>query len=470
MQKDRFRNGDVAEGVVSDFGMSGEGIVKFGAYPVFVPFAVVGETVRIRIVHAKKDYAFGELIEVLISSKDRIKPRCRYFGRCGGCDLQHLSAPMQEEIKRLHLQRTLQKAGIDVTVPEVFKGAEWAYRNKLALPFGSLGKHGKVVLGFYEKKSHWVVPAKSCPLHGEWADKLIAAVSAWANENGLRAYDEKTGKGLLRHLVARNISTLAVVLVINGDTVPHLSNLVRKLDEHFRDYTVYVSPNKEKTNVIMGSGVKLVHGKESAQNLGAFSAVISPVSFLQINNEVRDKIYGDVCAALDGFEGDIVELYSGVGLLTAEIALRLPSASVTSVEIVPEAVLDAANLMKKLSLDNRVTAVCDDALCFMQRLCADESPRAVVLDPPRKGCDASVLEGIVSAGFRKVVYVSCNPATLARDLRFLLDRGYVLQSVRGYDMFPQTMHVETLVLLSKKKPDSHIVVDASLAREKVRFH
>lgn len=147
MQKDRFRNGDVAEGVVSDFGMSGEGIVKFGAYPVFVPFAVVGETVRIRIVHAKKDYAFGELIEVLISSKDRIKPRCRYFGRCGGCDLQHLSAPMQEEIKRLHLQRTLQKAGIDVTVPEVFKGAEWAYRNKLALPFGSLGKHGKVVLG-----------------------------------------------------------------------------------------------------------------------------------------------------------------------------------------------------------------------------------------------------------------------------------------------------------------------------------
>ena len=154
----KFKVGDEFEGVVSDFGMSGEGIVKDGAYPVFVPFAAVGERVRVRIVHAKKDFAFGELIEVLEPSNDRIKPRCRYFGRCGGCDLQHLAWARQEEVKRLNLQRTLHKtAGIDVEVPEVVSGAQWAYRNKLALPFGTMGRRGKVVVGFYEKKSHRVV-------------------------------------------------------------------------------------------------------------------------------------------------------------------------------------------------------------------------------------------------------------------------------------------------------------------------
>ena len=217
----RFRTGDEFEGVVTDFGMSGEGIVKDGAYPVFVPFAIVGEKVRVRIVHAKKDYAFGELIEVLTPSNERVKPRCRHFGRCGGCDLQHLSHDMQEEVKRASVERTMKKAGIDVSVPACVSGAAWAYRNKLALPFGKMGRHGKIVLGFFEKKSHRVVPLKDCPLHGEWAAKVVAAVTGWANECGLSVYDEGTGKGLLRHVVARYITTLSVVIVLNGDDIPH---------------------------------------------------------------------------------------------------------------------------------------------------------------------------------------------------------------------------------------------------------
>ena len=154
----RFRTGDEFEGVVCDFGMSGEGIVKDGAYPIFVPFAIVGERVRLRVVHAKKDYAFGELIEVLTPSNERVKPCCRHFGRCGGCDLQHLSHAMQEEVKKASVERTMKKAGVDVVVPEVIAGNPWAYRNKLALPFGRMGRHGKIVLGFFEKKSHRVVP------------------------------------------------------------------------------------------------------------------------------------------------------------------------------------------------------------------------------------------------------------------------------------------------------------------------
>ncbi len=450
MTKERLRIGDEIEGTVSDFGMSGEGIVKLGAYPVFVPFAIVGEQVKIKITYAKKDYAFGELIEVLSPSKDRIKPRCRYFGRCGGCDLQHLDAPMQEKVKRLNLVRTLMKnAGLDIVVPEVVSGARWAYRNKLSLPFGSLGKHGKTVLGFYEKKSHWVVPMKSCPLHGDWADKLIAAVSAWANENGIKAYDEKTGKGQLRHLVARYVTTLSVTVVVNGDNLPHADNLVKKLNAVFDGYALYVCPNKTRTNVIMGDSVKLIHGKETPQELGAFSAVVSPLSFLQVNDEIRDRLYFDVCKALDGFEGDIVELYSGVGLLTAEIASRLPDAEITAVEIVPSAVDDARSLIKKLGLDGRVTEICADAVEYMSSLEKSEKCRAVVVDPPRKGCDVPVLEGIVKADFGKIVYVSCNPATLARDLKFLLANGYTLTSIQPYDMFPQTMHVETLVVLEK---------------------
>ena len=385
----RFRTGDEFEGVVCDFGMSGEGIVKDGAYPIFVPFAIVGERVRLRVVHAKKDYAFGELIEVLTPSNERVKPRCRHFGRCGGCDLQHLSHAMQEEVKRVSVERTMKKAGVDVAVPEVIAGNPWAYRNKLALPFGRMGRHGKIVLGFFEKKSHRVVPLKECPLHGAWASDVVAAA-------------------------------------------------------------LYVSPNKAKTNVIMGESVRLVKGREVPQRLGAFSAVVSPASFLQVNDEMRERLYAAACAALDGFDGDIVELYSGVGLLTAELALRLPQAKIAAVEIVPEAVKDAEKLMSSLGLSERVTEVCCDAADYMRSLAGSAAPRALLVDPPRKGCDEAVLSAAAEAEFQCIVYISCNPATLARDLKFLTDRGYALTLLQPFDLFPETMHVETLAVLERQ--------------------
>ena len=445
----KFSVGDEYEGVVSDFGMNGEGIVKDGAYPVFVPRAIKGERVRLRIVHAKKDYAFGELIEVLSPSNDRVKPVCRHFGKCGGCDLQHLAHPVQEEVKRLNLERTLKKAlGEEVKVPEVICGSRWAYRNKLALPFGRSG--GKVVLGFYEKRSHKVVPLKECPLHGEWAREVVATVTDWANAFGLSVYDERTGKGLLRHIVARYVTSLSLTVVVNSDKLPHSSELAERLSARFPEFALYLSSNTADTNVIMGDTVRLVGGCETPQRLGAFSAVVSPASFLQVNDEMRESLYAAACAALDGFDGDIVELYSGVGLLTAELALRLPQAKIAAVEIVPEAVKDAEKLMSSLGLSERVTEVCCDAADYMRSLAGSAAPRALLVDPPRKGCDEAVLSAAAEAEFQRIVYISCNPATLARDLRFLLSRGYTITSLRPYDMFPQTMHVETLVLLSKK--------------------
>lgn len=467
--------GDVIEGEVVDFASEGEGIVKIDSYIVFVPFAIKGEVVRARVCHAKKDYAFANLIEVLSPSNDRIKPKCTYFGRCGGCDLQHVSRDVQLEIKHRNVAVALHKiGGLDVEVDDVVRLNDWEYRNKIALPFGYRSKSARVVLGFYEKRSHSVVPMKWCPLHGEWASTLIADVTEWANNNKISVYDEISRKGLLRHLVARKLDTLIVTLVINGERVPRLAELCQKLEEDFENVCVYISVNTQNTNAIFGKEAKLVYGKERKQNLGAYDAVVSPMSFLQVNNDVRDAIYDDVCNVLKNFDGDIIELYSGVGLLTAQIASRLKEAEITAVEIVPDATQNANALIRSLSLEKRVTNVCADALDYMASLSDDKcdehcdlpqeitsSPyylgeekektprRALVLDPPRKGCDVKVLEGAKSAKFDKIVYVSCNPQTLARDLK-VLSSDYEVVRVTPYDMFPQTSNCEVLCHLERK--------------------
>lgn len=446
----RLLVGDIIEGEVIDLGVTGEGVVKYDTLPIFVPFALPHEKVRVRINFVKKDYAFGDLIEVLIPSNERVKPRCCYFGKCGGCDLQHMSKSVQLEIKRTSVERSLRRnGGFDYDVPSVVSLNDWGYRNKLSLPFGVNGL-GDVVVGFYEKRTHKVVSMKHCALHGDWASELIEVVTKWANECGHSVYNENTGKGLLRHLVARKLDSLQVTLVVNDDKVGGIDELGKALEEKFGDVTVFISPNKKNTNVILGDGARLVYGKEKEQNLGMFKAVVSPMSFLQVNAKVRDEIYNAVADNLKGFDGDIVELYSGVGLLTAEIASRLPRTKITSVEIVKEAVQDARKLMAKLGFDHRVKAICDDATKFMAKLNGKAQNSAIILDPPRKGCSQEVLEGILKGEFAKIIYISCNPATLGRDLKTLTEK-YQITSLQPYDMFPQTSHVESLVCLSRKE-------------------
>lgn len=465
--------GDIIEGEVVDFASGGEGVLKVGAYPIFVPFAIVGEIVRARITYAKKDCAFGDLIEVLSLSNDRIKPRCPYYGRCGGCSLQHMSYDRQLDVKRQNVVRALKKnAGLDCDVNEIVSTGEWEYRNKLSMPFGYRKKSNRVVLGFYEKRSHAVVPMKWCPLHGEWCANVIEDVCEWANENGISVYDESTGKGVLRHVVARMIDTLSLTLVVNARAVDKINLLAKKLDRHFENYAIYISPNMKNSNVILGDEVSLVYGCEKKQSLGKFSAVVSPKSFLQVNNDMRDRIYDDVCKALSDFDDDIVELYSGVGLLTAQIALRLENAHIVSVEIVKNATENARALMKSLKIEDRVECICQDASEFVKSLKSEQqidlpkevissplylgdsnvknSKRALILDPPRRGCDQVVLQSACDANFERIAYISCNPQTLARDLKILCS-NYDVLSVTPYDMFPQTDNVETLVVLTCKQ-------------------
>lgn len=468
--------GQTIQGRVVDFASGGEGVLKIGAYPVFVPFAIVGEEVAVRIVYAQKDFAFAEVAEVISRSENRVKPRCPYFGKCGGCSLQHMSYETQLEIKRADVINSLRKfGGIECEVDDTISVNEWEYRNKLALPFGYRNKSKRVVLGFYEKKSHTVVPMKWCPLHGEWCADLIEDVCEWANSNNISVYEENTSRGILRHLVARMLDTLTLTLTVNSHSVPFLDSLVKKLDRHFQNYTIFVSPNCKNSNAVMGEEAILLYGKEKKQNLGKFDAVVSPLSFLQVNNAMRDKIYDDVCSYLADFDGRIVELYSGVGLLTAQIASRLPKANITSVEIVPSAVSNAKALMRSLGCDDRVNCICADATTFVSSLSAAESidtvtaenaqfrdhpcddknlsgktNNAIILDPPRKGCDLRVLQAVNDGNFDKVIYLSCNPQTLGRDLKILC-KNYELLKVTPYDMFAQTSHIETLVCLRTKK-------------------
>lgn len=445
-----IKKGDILEGVVADLASGGEGVIKVDGFPVFVPFAIAGEKVRARVTYVKKDVAFGELVEVIAPSEDRVKPVCPYFGKCGGCDIQHMRIPLQAELKRGAVQNAFRKvAGMCVDVQTPISGEPWEYRNKLALPFAYNKTSGRVSLGFFERRSHKVVPIKWCAACGEWSGQLIEAICAWANKFRISVYDETSGKGLLRHAVARMLDNLSLTLVINGDEIPHMDALIEELKERFDDFCLYVSPNKKNTNVIFGDEARLVFGEEKKQNLGTIQAVISPKSFLQVNGEIRDKLYDGAASALLGFEGDIVELYSGTGILTAQLATRL-KVNITAVEIESSATRDAVALTKELGLEDRVKCVNGDALHFMLGLGgAFDKRRALLLDPPRKGCAREVLEAAIKAGFDKIVYISCDPQTLARDAAILKEH-YAPILIQPYDMFPQTAEIETLCVFEKK--------------------
>ena len=572
---------DVLTVEIVDSGMEGEGIAKVDGYVLFVPMALKGETVQIRIDHLKKNFGYATLKKVEIPSDKRVRPACPVYGVCGGCDMQHVAYDEQKEQKRRQIETCLRKnAGIEFSVPEVYGGSNrFAYRNKLQMPFGQ--KDGKAVLGFFKEGTHTVVPTARCVLHGKWAEDLMKAVLSWANENKVSVYDERSQKGILRHLVARNVGgQIVIVIVGNGNKLPAADNLISALKSVFGDgFKLYFSPNRKNTNVILGESVTEIYGKNVKANVGGVRVDVSPYTFLQVNDEVRDMIYSAVAAEVENGVDVVIDAYSGMGIMTALLSSK--AKEVYGVEIVPEAVSDADKLMAENGIKN-VKNIAGDAAEVLPKLAKslsetkadyvyhlaqspfeaiksgrktfelrlyDEKRRSlkvgdviefytdgtderllkkvknlfvfddfsalfktlgtgentcgavmtedaavlgmgkyyseerqqrnkvvaielapaekritVVLDPPRKGCDQKTLAAVKEARPEKVIYVSCNPATLARDLA-ILKTDFDLVSVRAYDMFPQTKHVETLVVLSHKKPDGHISVNVEFGEE-----
>ncbi len=454
-----MRKDEIIEVTIESCGMEGEGVARLNGEVVFINGALIGEKIRAQVTEVKKNFSRAKVIKVIEASSHRIQPLCPIFFRCGGCDMQHVDYNYSLEVKKANIKNCIDRAcKIDCVVNDVVVGGKkFGYRNKEQIPIKKVD--GKAVAGFYKQNSHIFVPfVKSenkelgdCPLHDGEMQLFIDAIVAFINKEKISTYDEKSNTGLIRHIVIRRVNkTFSICIVINGTKIPSVDKLIDSLKAINIPFNLYVSQNLKMTNVILGDKLECVYGDEKIEGeaLGVKFSV-NPYSFLQINDEIRDKIYTQVCDELEKEDNPVVlDLYSGIGILSNVMAKH--AKKVIGIEIVKEAV-DDANKLAKINGNSNIENICDDvakALPGVVKKLSNEKT-FVVIDPPRKGCDDKVLQSIVEANPNRIIYISCNPATLARDLATLTNY-YVIDSITPYDMFPQTKHVETVVLLTRK--------------------
>lgn len=444
------KNDDITLEITS-MNAEGAGVGRFEGFTVFVPFALPGETVKAHVVKVTKSYAAAKLLAVDIVSEDRVAPLCPLYGRCGGCSLQHMSYPAQLEYKRSRVASALERIGgfkeirVSATIPST---NTLRCRNKAGFPFGS--KDGRVVWGLYAPRSHRLIEAADCPIEKNEAVIAANAIAEWANENGIAAYSEDTGEGLLRHVVTRIASHGVSVCAVSSGELPCKEELITKLISsvpHLRSVVNNINP--DNTNVIMGPVNRVIWGDESVlHNICGLDYSVSCESFLQVNTDQTEKLYS---LAIEGLGLDksmnVADVFCGIGTITLLLAKR--AAHAVGIEYVPRAIENA----KENSRMNGVTNadfICGPAEKVLPRLVA-EGKRfdALVLDPPRKGADPAVLDAIAASGAKRIAYISCDPATLARDLKILSEKGYLIGSVTPVDMFPMTAHIETVTLITR---------------------
>lgn len=448
---------------------------KTAGFTLFVKDAVIGDTVQVKVMKAKKNYAYAKLEKVLVPSPFRVQPPCAFHRQCGGCQLQSLSYEKQLEFKQNKIRNNLVRIGgfapekIDACMEPII-GMEdpWHYRNKAQFPFG-YDKEGNVVTGFYAGRSHTIIPNTDCALGVEENKEILEIILAYMKQYGVSAYEEVSGKGLLRHVLIRKgfaSGQLMVCLIINGKKLPEEQSLAEELWKIPGMTSVSVNVNTERTNVIMGKKVRVLKGKEKIEDsIGDVVFRISPLSFYQVNPVQTRKLYGQALkyAGLTG-EETVWDLYCGIGTISLFLAQK--AKQVYGVEIVPEAIADAKENATRNGITNAEFYV-GKAEEVLPRMYEEDGVYAdvIVVDPPRKGCDEKCLETMVRMRPERIVYVSCDSATLARDLRYLGENGYEIGKWRGCDMFPGTVHVETVCLLGnrKSKPDSY--VDLSINME-----
>ena len=435
---------------IESYGAFGEGVAHVDGSVIFIPYAMQGEVVKAQILSVKKGIAYAKVLHVLEKSGQRRIPFCPHFGKCGGCDMQHVEYDSQLEIKKEQVAGCIKRIAKidDFSIKVNGSKYEEGSRNKLTMPFGL--SDGKVVLGFFSERSHRVVPVKVCPL-GNKVESIIEIFTTWANKNKLTVYNEESGAGLLRSISVRNYGEKYMfTLVTSKEKVPYLENLVTKLNQEFDEPVIYLNVNSKKTNVVLGD--KNIHLSGAKKLKGEALGVrfeLSPFSFAQVNDFVRDELYQKVLSFVD--DGDIViDAYSGAGLMS--VLLSKKAKVVYGAEIIPDAVKDANYCAEQNGAKEKVINKTGDCAKLVPEIVKEidkNTELTVVLDPPRKGCDQTVLESVMSANPKKIIYVSCNPATLARDLTVLKEK-YDLKSVDLFDMFPNTKHVETLVCLEKR--------------------
>ncbi len=474
---------------IEDMGEGGEGIGKKGGIIFFVKDAVIGDRVLVKIMKMKKSYGYARLLQVLEPSPFRAEPRCSLYRQCGGCQLQALAYQKQLEFKENRVKNNLKRIGgfrlpediqqqgfgrasFDIPAIHPIVGMEepYHYRNKAQFPIGT-DKDGKIVAGFYAARTHTIIPNRNCLLGVDANEKILDALISYMEEYQVPAYQEETGTGLVRHALIRcgfATGELMACLVINGKSLPFSDKLVEKLQKIKGITSIVLNVNEKNTNVILGEEIIPLWGKPYITDfIGGIKYQISPLSFYQVNPVQTQKLYKMALefAGLSGTE-TVWDLYCGIGTISLFLAQK--AKQVYGVEIVAPAIADARENARINGIANVEFFVgkAEDVLPeFYERGSAGSRdaegmlhPDVIVVDPPRKGCDKKCLETIVKMEPERVVYVSCDSATLARDLKYLCGGGYEVREVGMVDMFGQSVHVETCVLLTHKKPTSYIEV------------
>ena len=448
---------------IVDNGIDGEGIAKIDGYTIFITGAIKGEKIKALIVKANKTFGYGKIIDIMQPSQDREEPICPVYKRCGGCTLQHMSYEAQLRYKEEKVRKTLEKFVAatcgrhgDETLPVQNKmlpiigmGIPYNYRNKAQYPC----KDGKI--GFFSPRTHELVENNYCYIEDNEADKIAKKAFAFFMENGNKCYDEKTGEGNIRHVMVRcgkNSGEMMLVFITKNEEINERKKIISMISKEFPSIKAIIQNiNDKNTNIIMGKKCITLYGSDTiVDSLGEYRFKISPLSFYQVNPVQTEALYN---AAIDLAElkGDEIafDLYCGIGTIATFLSSKCKK--VYGVEVVPEAIEDARE-NAKLNGINNIDFRCGEAEVLIPQMYENEhiSADVVFLDPPRKGCDQKLLDTIIKMKPKKMVYVSCNVATLGRDLKYLMENGFELQKVQPVDQFPQTAHCETIALIRQK--------------------
>ncbi|SET46617.1 23S rRNA m(5)U-1939 methyltransferase [Natronincola peptidivorans] len=448
-----LKKNDVYNIEIDDLGHSGEGVGRIDGFTVFVEGGIPGDYLKIKLTTLKKNYGAGKIIEIIQGSENRMNPLCSLANVCGGCQIMHMDYEAQLEVKGKRVKETLERIGKIQTTVKSTLGMEnpFEYRNKAQFPVGTI--KGKAILGFYKKGSHEIVDTSYCYIQAPINKEVVEAIKEYIKDYHISVYDEKTKQGLIRHLVTKvgfTTGEVMVVLVTNGRELPHKKQLIEILTKKVEGLkSIIQNINDKNTNVIFGKETIKLYGEEKIVDyIGDLKFYISAQSFFQVN-PVQTKILYEKAleyAKLSG-EENVFDIYCGIG--TISLFLAKTAKKVIGVEVVEAAIKDAKENAEINAITNTEFYTGKAEVVIPQLYEEGIKADVVVVDPPRKGCEEAVLATIVKMNPKRVVYVSCNPATLARDLVYLEVRGYKTVEVQPVDMFPHTAHVETVALLSR---------------------
>ena len=433
---------------IDDYDINGYGVCKIESKVVFVMGALKDEDVLCEVINIHKSYAFANVLEIYKESEYRIKPECKCYLQCGGCDMMHMSYEMECMVKQRRLEQTFRHFKDVIYNPIIQSKQLNGYRNKVLMPFSL--DDDFVIYGFYEKKSHKIVPLTECIISDDITNDILYFIARYLNIFHIKIYDENTHKGLFREVMVRHtaLNEYMIVLVLTHDY--DFSVLVKYLLEEFDCIkSIYININPEKTNVILGNKYKLIYGSPTiTEKILEMKFNVSPQSFLQVNHNQCEKLYMEALNLAD-LRNDMVAIdaYCGMGSITLNIARRVKK--VYGIEIVESAIINANENMKLNNINN-ATFICGPCEDIITDLANKEKIDVIFFDPPRKGCDKKFLDTVIKMNIQRIVYISCNVATCARDCMYLEENGYKVEEATPVDMFSRTLHVEVIAVISKK--------------------